>query len=129
MGQQQLLLIVLGIIVVGIAVIIGISLFRANAIQQKRDSVMSECITLATLAQQYYLKPSEYMGGSGSYVDWVIPADLQTTANGRYEITDQSQNSITILGTGNEVVTGNDSIKVQVEVPNPPVNFVVTVIN
>ena len=56
MGQQQLLLIVLGVIVVGVAVIIGINLFRANAIEQKRDNVMMECITLATQAQQHYLK-------------------------------------------------------------------------
>ncbi len=31
MGQQQLLLIVLGVIVVGIAVVVGINLFNANA--------------------------------------------------------------------------------------------------
>jgi hypothetical protein len=34
MGQQQLLLIVLGVIVVGIAIAVGISLFNANAINQ-----------------------------------------------------------------------------------------------
>ena len=129
MGQQQLLLIVLGVIVVGVAVIIGINLFRANAIEQKRDNVMMECITLATQAQQHYLKPSEYGGGSGSYINYVIPPSLITTANGHYEITDQSQNSITIQGTGNEVVTANDSIRVQVLVPNPPVNFQVTILN
>jgi hypothetical protein len=128
-GQQQLLLIVLGVIVVGLSVIVGISIFRANAIEQKRDSVMMECITLASLAQEYYLKPSAYMGGSGSYVNFTIPTSLVKTASGRFEITEQSQNAITILGTGNEVVTGNDSIKVQIEVPNPPVNFVITFLN
>jgi hypothetical protein len=129
LGQQQLLLIVLGVIVVGLAVIVGINVFRANAIDQKRDSVMMECITLASLAQEYYLKPSAYMGGSGSYMNFTIPPSLVRTASGRYEITNQTQSSLTILGTGNEVVTGNDSIKVQVEVPNPPVNFVVTFLN
>jgi len=129
LGQQQLLLIVLGVIIVGIAVIIGITMFRSNAIEQKRDSVMMDCITLATLAQQFYLKPSEFMGGSGSYENWTIPPELVTTANGNYQITAQTASSITILGTGNEVTTANDSVKVQVVVPNPPINFSVTVVN
>ena len=34
MGQQQLLLIVLGVIIVGIAVILGIILFRQNSIDE-----------------------------------------------------------------------------------------------
>ena len=129
MGQQQLLLIILGVIIVGIAVVIGISIFRSNAIQQKRDSVMMECMTLATLAQQYYLKPSAYMGGGGSYISWVIPVDLERTENGHYELTEQTASSITILGTGTEVTTGTDSVQVQVVVPNPPVNFQVTILN
>ena len=41
MGQQQLLLIVLGVIVVGIAVVVGINLFNANSISSDRDGVVS----------------------------------------------------------------------------------------
>ena len=39
MGQQQLLLIVLGVIVVGIAVVVGTKLFNANAVSSNRDGV------------------------------------------------------------------------------------------
>jgi hypothetical protein len=42
MGQQQLLLIVLGVIIVGIAVVVGINLFTANAISSNRDGVVSD---------------------------------------------------------------------------------------
>ncbi len=45
MGQQQLLLIVLGVIIVGIAVILGIVLFRQNSIDQKRDLLINEGMT------------------------------------------------------------------------------------
>ena len=41
MGQQQLLLIVLGVIVVGIAVVVGINLFNANAESSTQDSIVS----------------------------------------------------------------------------------------
>jgi len=42
MGQQQLLLIVLGVIIVGIAVVVGINLFNANATNANRDGVISD---------------------------------------------------------------------------------------
>ena len=38
MGQQQLLLIVLGVIVVGIAVVVGINLFSANAVSDRKST-------------------------------------------------------------------------------------------
>ena len=36
MGQQQLLLIILGVIIVGIAVAVGITMFQDNAVDQNR---------------------------------------------------------------------------------------------
>lgn len=129
MGQQQLLLIVLGILVVGLAIIIGISVFRANAIDQKRNYLIHECMTLGSIAQKYWLKPSALGGGNQSYLNWEIPPSLTTTEAGTFSIENQEQNLISIIGTGNEVVTGNDTIKVQITVPSPPADYVITIIN
>ena len=60
MGQQQLLLIILGLILVAVALAVGISLFRSNAIDQKRNMLINDCIDFAALAQQFYLKPTTY---------------------------------------------------------------------
>ncbi len=57
MGQQQLLLIVLGVIIVGIAVVVGINLFNANAEEAAKDGVVSDCTNLGAMAQQHYKKP------------------------------------------------------------------------
>ena len=65
MGQQQLLLIVLGVIVVGIAVVVGINLFNANATSANRDGVISDLNNLSAMGQQYYKKPTS-MGGGGN---------------------------------------------------------------
>lgn len=54
MGQQQLLLIVLGVIIVGIAIVVGINLFNANAEESAKDTMASEGTNLAALAQQFY---------------------------------------------------------------------------
>lgn len=115
MGQQQLLLILLGILIVGVAIFVGINLFRANAIESKRANVTNELVNLASLAQQYYMKPRALGGGARSFTGWKIPEELVTTANGHFTST-VFTDSVVILGIGNEVVTNNDSIKVQLTV-------------
>ena len=67
MGQQQLLLIVLSVIIVGIAITLGITLFSANAIEQKRNEVINECALLASEAQLYYRRPVTLGGGGKSF--------------------------------------------------------------
>ena len=101
MGQQQLLLIVLGVIVVGIAVVVGINLFNANAISSNRDGVISDLNNIGAMAQQYYKKPLSMGGGSNTFTGWTIPTGLDSTANGTYVATVQAQ-SVSIVGTGTE---------------------------
>jgi hypothetical protein len=91
MGQQQLLLIVLGVIIVGIAVVVGINLFNANAEEAAKDGVVSDCTNLGAMAQQHYKKPGSMGGGANTFdgsgtggVTWAIPANLVNTANGSY---------------------------------------------
>ena len=102
MGQQQLLLIVLGVIVVGIAVVVGINLFTANAVSTNRDSVTSDLTTIGTMAQQYYRKPTAMGGGGSSFTGWTIPTHTDTTPNGIYTATISNQ-TITIVGVGTEM--------------------------
>ena len=68
MGQQQLLLIILGVIIVGIAVAVGITMFQDNAVDQNRSAVIADLTTLAAKAQQYYSKPITLSGGGNSFV-------------------------------------------------------------
>ena len=105
MGQQQLLLIVLGVIVVGIAVVVGINLFNANAISANRDAVVSDLNNLGAMAQQYYKKPASMGGGANTFTNWTIPTGLDSTANGTYTISVAAQ-TVTIVGLGTE--KGND---------------------
>ena len=98
MGQQQLLLIVLGVIVVGIAVVVGINLFNANAESSTKDAITADCTNLGAMAQQYYKKPVSMGGGGNSFTNWKIPTGLDSTANGTYTFTTGDQ-SITITGT------------------------------
>ena len=116
MGQQQLLLIVLALIIIGIAIAISIQLFRENAISSKRDMLINECNTLGSMAIGYYKRPKAFNGGGNSFVGFEVPKEMEFTINGNYLAADITDDQIVITGTGSEVVTGNDSIKVKVTV-------------
>jgi hypothetical protein len=98
MGQQQLLLIVLGVIIVGIAVVVGINLFNANAEESAKDGVVSDCTNLGAMAQQFYKKPLSMGGGGNLFTGFTVPTGLATTANGTYVATPAAQ-TCTIVGT------------------------------
>lgn len=115
MGQQQLLLIILGVIIVGVAIFVGVNYFQSHAVEAKRNNVINELVNLAAMAQQHYLRPQSLGGGSRSFTGWRIPPELVVTANGHYTAQVFSD-SVVINGVGNEVVTGSDSVKVKISV-------------
>ena len=125
MGQQQLLLIVLGVIVVGIAVVVGINLFNANAVSSNRDGVVSDLNNLGAMAQQYYKKPASMGGGGNAFTGWTLPTQLDTTANGYYVATVNAQ-SVVIVGTGTEKNDAGNSIKHTATVKPTTISVVLT---
>ena len=63
MGQQQLLLIVLGVIIVGIAVAVGIDQFSTSAAEANRDALVFDLSFLSGLARAHFTRPVELTGG------------------------------------------------------------------
>jgi len=107
MGQQQLLLIILGVIIVGIAVAVGINMFTASASAANRDAVTSDLANLASMAQQFYRRPAAMGGGNNTFTGWTLPSQLDTTANGIYSLdTSSGSQTVVIIGVGTE--PGND---------------------
>ncbi len=88
MGQQQLLLIILGVIIVGVAVAVGISMFSTQSDEATKDQVVQDLNNICSNAYQYRIKPTSLGGGNGSYVPYVIPANLSADGNikGSYAI-------------------------------------------
>ena len=105
MGQQQLLLIVLGVILVGVAVVLGIQYFGVGAEEGAKDELVAHSTTIAANAQQWYKKPIALGGGGNSFTDfdtkfWDVQTNLHQSTNGTYgiSVTDQE---VTITGTPN----------------------------
>lgn len=122
MGQQQLLLIILGVIVVGIAVAVGITMFADNAVSANRDAVVNDLVNFAARAQQYYRRPTALGGGQGTFATITIDKISNKlsgsniiNANGTYSLGSLSAASMVIHGVGTEI--GNDgSAPVTVEI-------------
>ncbi len=129
MGQQQLLLIVLGVIIVGIAIVVGINLFNANAISSNKDAVVSDLNNLAALAHQYYMKPQSMGGGGNSYAGFSIPTGLSSTANGTYAAGTGTTTSITFTGTGTQSGANGSAIQATIVVKVPPLSDSVAITN
>ncbi len=99
MGQQQLLLIILGVIIVGIAISVGVSQFNAHSVQSNKDGVTSSLVNLAANAYQYKFRPSTMGGGSHKYTGYAIPSKLLNDNYGTYVLGTVSSTSIQLKGT------------------------------
>ena len=67
MGQQQLLLLVLGIVIVGIAVVAGIQAFSEGKQKAEQDAAVSDAMRIISDVQAWKLKPGAF-GGRGFWV-------------------------------------------------------------
>ncbi len=57
MGQQQLLLLVLGVVIVGLAVVAGLGAFSVNHTKANADALVSDALRIASDVQAWALKP------------------------------------------------------------------------
>jgi hypothetical protein len=87
MGQQQLLLIILGVIIVGIAIAVGLSLFSAQSVASNKDAIINDLGNLAATAYQFKIRPNSMGGGGGSYTGFTIPSKMSSNDNATYETT------------------------------------------
>ncbi|HUN64731.1 MAG TPA: hypothetical protein VMW43_01415 [Bacteroidota bacterium] len=101
MGQQQLLLIILGVIIVGVAIAVGIAQFGAHSAASNKDGVTSSLINVAANAYQFKIRPSTMGGGGGTYTGYTIPNKMKTDDNGSYAAGTIATNSLQLLGTSN----------------------------
>jgi hypothetical protein len=105
MGQQQLLLIILGVIIVGIAVAVGITMFQDNALSANKDALTNDLVNLAAKSQQYYRKPAALGGGGNSFAGITHISQLVSEAfyrndNGEYAILASGSTLISFVAVG-----------------------------
>jgi len=103
MGQQQLLLIVLGTIIVGVAVVVGINMFGQGAVNAERDALLQDVNSIASNAAAYWRKPAALAGGARSFVgisDVTMFGADSTNANGAFTMTVTNATTFVLTATG-----------------------------
>jgi hypothetical protein len=123
MGTQQILLIVLSVIIVGVAIAVGITMFNNQAYNNNQQAVAAELQNYATQAIQFYKTPVS-QGGAGQDSTKVTVSSLSAflgftspsvrvmmsssmiTDNGEYRIMAVTGNTVMLQGMGVETKAG-----------------------
>jgi len=148
MGQQQLLLLVLGIVIVGLAVVVGIQAFSENQKKANADAIVNDAIRIASDAQAWKLKPAAFGGGAAAtewtgltfdqmgydtgdqtYSSAVAAADEYENLNAIYALSNQAAGPLTITATSYETdgTTVLNTVVVTVDGTSP--NDITTTVN
>lgn len=72
MGQQQLLLVILVTIIVGVATVVAISVFGKGAENANIDATRQDGLTLGAMAQSWVIKPELLGGGNGEFTNVTV---------------------------------------------------------
>ena len=129
MGQQQLLLVILVTIIVGIATVVAINTFGSAADNANLDAVRNDMAQIASSAQGYYIKPGALGGGGNTFTgltfdEMAFPTDgteadgteadgatSVTNGNGAYDIGTPAAQGFTVTATpAREVGTNAEKI-------------------
>lgn len=113
MGQQQLILLVLATVIVGLAIIVGIRAFNENSIKSNSDAMIQDMVRIASDAQAWKQKPAPFGGQAegaakqnvANYTGATLTnlgyqedgSNIYTNLNGQYKITGAAAN-LTIRG-------------------------------
>ena len=135
MGQQQLLLLVLGTIIVGVAIMVGMNVFSSGAVQANKDAVIQDNMIIASRIVNFSRKPFQMGGGFNTLTGERSFTDSQgndctltdinwlaTNANGSYALS-ASGASATITSTGHETgVTATTEVDISTDPPTITTN-------
>ena len=104
MGQQQLLLIVLVMILVGAAILVGMQVYDESNRETAITTMSKDLVNLSSIALNYYRTPIELGGGGQSFTtstsngNWKVPENLDTLDNRAYSVSSINSNTVEILG-------------------------------
>jgi hypothetical protein len=121
MGQQQLLLIILGVIIVGIAIAVGLSMFSAQSISSNKDAMINDLNNIFANAYQYKIRPGTMGGGGGKYTGYQIPATLSSNENGFYRVTTVTDSTVAFEAKSSQDST-NRTISVSIGADGRPIS-------
>ncbi|MCF7859299.1 MAG: hypothetical protein K9N07_08280 [Candidatus Cloacimonetes bacterium] len=138
MGYQQILMLVLGVIIIGLSAAVGLSMFTNEMKKINRQSIISDMNIFAGVANAYYKAPSNLGGGNrewdvdnlGMWFGYNYNDENNSISNdnGVY-IFSASGDLLTIIGTGTSVGNnGSTNVRATLQL-NGQTSEIITQIN
>ncbi|MDD4034790.1 MAG: hypothetical protein PHR59_05425 [Candidatus Cloacimonetes bacterium] len=112
MGTQQILLIVLSVIIVGVAIAVGISMFNSQAYNANKTAIASDAQAFAAQVLQYWKTPESQGGAGGNGANMTVDnvtnylgltGENAENENGSYVITAADSTTVEITGVGTAI--------------------------
>jgi len=103
MGQQQLLLLVVGVVLVALSVVAAFAVLERNFRQDEADGLLDRALAISTHAVYWKTKLDPFNGGDASYLGLeeqgieTLALD-STTVRGRFAITGATASTLEITG-------------------------------
>ena len=103
MGQQQLLLLVIGVVLVAFAIMAAFPVLERGFRQDEADGLLDRSLAIATHAAAWKTQNEWYGGGNGSYTRLRVGgmgmlALDSTSVRGRYAITAATPTTLQVTG-------------------------------
>jgi len=103
MGQQQLLLLVIGVVIVGISTVAAFYILDHYYKKDEADGLLDRSLSIATHAVYWKSKNDPFAGGNQSYIRLAnegigMLAIDDSNIRGRYGIESASQDSLVVVG-------------------------------
>ena len=99
MGQHQLLIILLCVLIASIGIAVGMTQFGANSYGSNKDGITNGLLNIAADAYQYKIRPSTMGGGSHAYTGYTIPMKYRFDDHGAYALSSTGAATCVITGT------------------------------
>jgi len=108
MGQQQILLLVLSVVIIATTIAVSIDQFKNNIQTSNRQAIIQDMYNLAFLAIAFSKTPASLGGGGG---DWNVDrfydySGYPRTPNGKRLVTKNGQIKITSNAKGKLIING-----------------------
>ncbi len=114
MSNQQTLLIILAILIIGATIAVAIAFFNDQSAASNRDGLTSDLLNFSVRVHQYYVRPKTWGGGEKSFegltMDYIT--NRPSNAHGSYSILSVAEEQVVIRGVG--ISKGNDGNPIMV---------------
>jgi hypothetical protein len=124
MGQSQLLIIAISVLIVGIAILAGAGFFDSGETDSNKKAMINDINQIAGQAARYYRRPTQLAGGNYSYVGFLVPTKYQTNLNGTYSTTALNAKNLQIRGVSSRDTS--NTITAQIDMYGKASNWIFT---